>query len=175
MQKQKDIERAFETIKKNNDGFSFSEYVLELIINKDCDEIVELLNDYKSKSEAERKLMDLVTIRLCGYSIESIMDMYISRNGLELENPTDPMLKCLKFTILVMGEREENWILPVEIGKDPELEFDKWLAEICFCDSYEILDIKELNDDESLRFLLKMNADLHEPFAQAILAANGWA
>lgn len=172
MQKQKDIERAFETIKKNNDIFPFSEYVLELIINKDCDEIVELLNDYKSKSEAERKLMDLVTIRLCGYTIESIMDMYISRNGLELE---DPMLKCLKFTILVMGEREENWILPVETGKDPELEFDKWLAEICFCDSYEILDIKELNDEESLRFLLKMNADLHEPFAQAILAANGWA
>lgn len=85
MQEQKDLERAFETIKKNNDGFS--EYVLELINTDDCDEIVELLDAYKSKSKEERKLMDLVTIWLCGYTIESIMDMYISRNGLELEDP----------------------------------------------------------------------------------------
>lgn len=73
--------------------------------------------------------------------------------------------------VYVLSKTGKEWNLSAVVL----LEFNKWLAEICFCDSYEILDIKELNDDESLRFLLKMNADLSEPFAQAILAANGWA
>ena len=61
-------------------------------------------------------------------------------------------MKHIIFTIKT-AYSEENYFLEVNENDSIELQIDDALAEICFCDAYEIVSYKEVDNDYYIKRL----------------------
>ena len=75
----KDLHASDELIKKakeavDNEDFSLVTSVAEAITSDTEDESFSLLKDYKCADEHEKEVIDLVFLRLTGYSLKAIIE-----------------------------------------------------------------------------------------------------
>lgn len=69
---------------------------------------------------------------------------------------------------------EENYFLTVDKNKSIEMQIDEALAEICFCDAYEIVSYKEATEEymKKRNELIAEYEKIYEPIEEAFCSGH---